>query len=58
MKIDYVQNVETRLKMRSYDDLWKQLTESIRESLKQRNYALKKRLEELEKIPNLDEEGR
>lgn len=36
MKIDYVQNVETRLKMRSYDDLWKQLTESIRESLNNR----------------------
>ena len=36
MKIDYVQNVETRLKMRSYDDLWEQLTESIRESLNNR----------------------
>lgn len=36
MKIDYVQNVETRLKMRSYNDLWKQLTESISEALNDR----------------------
>lgn len=36
MKIDYVQNVETRLKMRSYDDLWKQLTKSISEALNDR----------------------
>ena len=36
MKIDYVQNVETRLKMRSYDDLWKQLSKGIREALNDR----------------------